>query len=47
MSSQRWVALLALTLARVAMGVPLFALAIYLSWLLIREPPVTAAPARP
>ncbi|UUY04900.1 DUF3159 domain-containing protein [Svornostia abyssi] len=40
-------AVAALGVARVAMGVPLFALAIYLSWLLIREPPVSAAPARP
>lgn len=41
-------AVAALGVARVAMGVPLFALAIYLSWLLIRTPPpVTAAPARP
>lgn len=40
-------AVAALGVARVAMGVPLFALAIYLSWLLIRVPPVTAAPARP
>lgn len=41
-------AVAALGVARVAMGVPLFALAIYLSWLLIRTPPpVTAAPAHP
>lgn len=40
-------AVAALGVARVVMGVPLFALAIYLSWLLIRTPPVTAAPARP
>jgi hypothetical protein len=39
-------AVTALGVARVAMGVPLFALAIYLSWLLIRVPPATAAPAR-
>jgi hypothetical protein len=40
-------AVAALGIARVVMGVPLFALAIYLSWLLIRTPPVSAAPARP
>jgi hypothetical protein len=40
-------AVAALGIARVVMGVPLFALTIYLSWLLIRVPPVTAAPARP
>lgn len=40
-------AVAALGVARVAMGVPLFALGVYLSWLLIRTPPVSAAPAPP
>ncbi len=40
-------AVFALGIAKTAMGVPLFAVGIYLSWLLIRTPPVSAAPARP
>lgn len=40
-------AVVALGIAKTAMGVPLFVVGIYLSWLLVRTPPVTAAPARP
>ncbi|MBJ7332564.1 MAG: DUF3159 domain-containing protein [Solirubrobacteraceae bacterium] len=36
----------ALGITKTAMGVPLFAIGIYLSWLLIRNP-ISAAPARP
>lgn len=36
-----------LGVARVAMGIPLFALGVWVSWLLLRDTPVTAEPAHP